>query len=177
MVLALKLVAIARLLRARGNKGELAALPLSSQPDRVKSVFVNEEPMEIERAWMHGDQLILKFRGIDTISDAEKLAGAEVAIPFEERAALADDEYYESDLVGCEVFDFTGRSLGLVTDFEETGGTPLLHVGNDLLIPFAKSICTQIDPTNKRIVVNLPDGLLTLNVPDPRSPAPDPNGF
>jgi 16S rRNA processing protein RimM len=160
-----KLVAIARLTRPRGNKGELVAFPLSKQPGRVKSVFVNEKPMEVERTWMHGDDLILKFRGVDTISDAEKLAGAEVAIPFEQRAALGEDEYYESDLIGCEVFDSTGRSLGRVTYFAQNGGTSLLHVG-DLLIPFAKSICVEIDPANQRIVVNLPDGLLTLNLPD-----------
>ncbi len=120
--------------------------------------------MEVENIWMHGDHLIFKFQGVDTISDAEKLAGAEVAIPFEERAQLEDDgEVYQSDLVGCEVFDATGRSLGVVTDFEETGGTPLLQVGSDLLIPFAKSICTKIDLEHKQIVVNLPDGLLDLN--------------
>lgn len=160
----LKLVVIARLTRARGNKGELAALALSKHPDRVKSVFVNEKPMDVERTWMHGDELIIKFRGVDTISDAEKLAGAEVAIPLEQRAALGEDEYYQSDLIGCEVFDDGGRSLGVVTDFEETSGAPLLHIG-DLLIPFAKSICVQIDPPNRRIVVSLPDGLLDLNVP------------
>jgi 16S rRNA processing protein RimM len=119
--------------------------------------------MEVEQAWMHGDQLILKFAGIDSISDAEKLAGCDVAIPFEQRAALDEDEVYLSDLVGCEVSDTTGRSLGMVTEFEETGGTPLLHVGSKLLIPFAKAICTTIDTANKRIVVNLPDGLLDLN--------------
>jgi 16S rRNA processing protein RimM len=128
--------------------------------------------MEVERTWMHGDHLIFKFQGVDTISDAEKLAGAEVSIPFEERATLADDEIYQSDLIGCEVLDTAGRSLGVVTDFEETGGTPLLHLG-DLLIPFAKSICTEIDPANKRIIVNLPDGLLNLNVPGPQSPTPN----
>lgn len=135
--------------------------------------------MELERTWMHGDELILKFAGVDTISDAEKLAGAEVAIPFEQRATLGEDEYYESDLIGCEVFDAAGRSLGVVTDFEETGGTPLLHIclhgGDDLLIPFAKSICTAIDPANKRILVNLPKGLLDLNLPAPQPPAPNPN--
>ena len=129
----------------------------------MRSVFVNEKPMEVERAWMHGDQLILKFAGVDTISDAEKLAGAEVAIPFEQRAVLGDDEYFESDLIGCEVMDASGRSLGVVTDFEETGGTPLLHIGEDLLIPFAKSICTAIDPAAKRIVIQPPEGLLDLN--------------
>ncbi len=122
---------------------------------------------------MHGDHLIFKFQGVDTISDAEKLAGAEVAIPFEHRAALGDEEYYQSDLIGCQVIDSTGRSLGVVTDFEETAGAPLLHIG-DLLIPFAKSICTRIDPANKQILVNLPEGLLDLNVPGPQPPTPNP---
>ena len=118
--------------------------------------------MEVERTWMHGDLLIFKFHGVDTISDAEKLAGAEVSIPFEQRAALGEDEVYQSDLIGCEVFDSTGRSLGVVTDFEDTGGAPLLHVG-DLLVPFAKSICVTIDTANKKIVIHPPDGLLDLN--------------
>ncbi len=119
--------------------------------------------MEVENTWMHGDHLILKFKGVDTISDAEKLAGAEVSIPFEQRAALAEDEVYQSDLIGCEVVDASGRSLVLVEDFQETGGTPLLRVGESLLIPFAKSICTKIDLEHKQITVNLPDGLLDLN--------------
>jgi len=123
---------------------------------------------------MHGDHLIFKFQGVDTISDAEKLAGAEVSIPFEQRATLSEDEVYQSDLVGCEVFDAAGRSLGVVSDFQETGGTPLLQVGNDLLIPFAKEICTKVDLENKRITVNLPDGLLDLNVSGRQTPTPNP---
>jgi 16S rRNA processing protein RimM len=141
----------------------LAALPLTSQPERLKSVFVNESPMEVERTWMHGDHLIFKFQGVDTISEAEKLAGAAVSIPFEQRAKLVEDEIYQSDLVGCEVLDATGRSLGFISDFQETGGTPVLEVGNNLLIPFAKAICTKIDLENKRITVDLPDGLIDLN--------------
>jgi 16S rRNA processing protein RimM len=141
----------------------LAALPLSSQPARAGSVFVNGLAMEVENTWMHGDHLILKFKGVDTISDAEKLAGADVAIPFEQRAALDEEEFYQSDLIGCEVVDAAGRSLGVVSDFQETGGAPLLQVGENLLIPFAKSICTKIDLDHKQITVNLPDGLLDLN--------------
>jgi len=128
---------------------------------------VNEVPMQVENAWMHGDHLILKFKGVDTISDAEKLAGADVAIPFEQRAVLAEQEYYQSDLIGCEVVDASGRLLGFVDDFQETGGAPLLAVktpdGRELLIPFAKSICTKLDLDRKQITVNPPDGLLDLN--------------
>jgi 16S rRNA processing protein RimM len=122
--------------------------------------------MEVERTWMHGDQLIFKFKGIDTISAAERLAGAHVAIPMDQRAPAPPGEYYESDLIGCELIE-SGKILGTVCAFEETGGTPLLVItrpnGKEFLIPFAKSICTKIDLDQKRIEVSLPDGLEDLN--------------
>lgn len=122
--------------------------------------------MEIENTWLHGDRLIFKFKGVDSISDAERLAGFEVAIPMEERAEVSEGEYFQSDLVGCTVVDAGGRVIGTVTDFQETGGASLLAVtkvdGKELLIPFAKAICTTIDMAAKRIEVNLPEGLEEL---------------
>jgi 16S rRNA processing protein RimM len=133
----------------------------------MKEVLVNNVAMEVERTWMHGDHIIFKFKGIDSISDAERLAGHEVSIPLEQRAPVADGEYYQSDLLGCEVFDATGRLLGTVSDFQETGGAPLLEVRTpehkEILIPFVKSICTKIDPSQRRIEVTLPEGLEDLN--------------
>lgn len=123
--------------------------------------------MEIEHVWMHGADVILKFKGIDTISDAERLRGCDVVIPFSERAELSEGEYYQSDLVGCEVTSSDGRLLGVVMDWQETGGTPLVEVrrpdGKDLLVPFAKSIFTKIDLEQRRIEVDLPEGLEDLN--------------
>jgi 16S rRNA processing protein RimM len=133
----------------------------------VKNVLVNDIPMEIERTWMHGDVLVFKFKGIDTISDAERLAGADVSIPMEQRAPAPEGEYYQSDLVGCEVVDAEGQLVGVVEAWEETGGTPNLAVratgGREILIPFAKSICTKIDVERRRIEVRLPEGLEELN--------------
>jgi 16S rRNA processing protein RimM len=123
--------------------------------------------MEVERTWMHGDHIIFKFKGVDTISDAERLAGADVSIPIEQRAPVPEGEYYQSDLLGCEVFDPTGRLLGTVEAWQETAGTPLLEVRTpdqkEMLIPFAQSICTKIDPEHRRIEVTLPEGLEDLN--------------
>ncbi len=122
--------------------------------------------MEVERTWMHGDHLIFKFKGVDTISDAERLAGTDVSIPMEKRAQVAEGEYYQSDLVGCEVF-YGVRLLGTVAGWQETGGPVLVEVttaqGKELLIPFAKAIFTKIDLEQRRIEVKLPDGLLDLN--------------
>jgi 16S rRNA processing protein RimM len=151
---------VARLLRARGIKGELAAFPLTEHPERLKTVYVREKPLEVERAWMHKDRLILKFRGVDTRNDAEKLEGAEVSIPAEERPPAPEGEYYLADLVGCEVFD-ADRRLGVVTGWQDNGGPALLEVG-DLLIPFAREICVEIDVEGRRIGVNAPEGLLDL---------------
>jgi 16S rRNA processing protein RimM len=127
-------------------------------------VFVNQSPFEVERIWRHKDVLVFKFAGIDSISAAEALEGAEVSIPKEEREVLPEGEYYQSDLVGCQVLDAkSGRLIGVVTDWQEYGGPPLLEVrgenGQEILIPFAKSICVEIDPGAGRILVDLPEGL------------------
>jgi 16S rRNA processing protein RimM len=133
----------------------------------LKTVIVNQKSFEVENVWTHGDHLIFKFKGVDSISDAERLAGADVSIPLEQRAEIPEGEYYQSDLIGCQVVDAEGRLLGAVTGWQETGGPPLVEAttpdGRELLIPFAKAIFTRIDIAQKRIEVALPDGLSTLN--------------
>ena len=105
---------------------------------------------------------MFKFEGIDSISAAETLAGADVAIASQDRALLPEGEYYQTDLVGCTVMTRDGKPIGTVEGWQEHGGPPLLVVraGNkDLLIPFARSICVEIDVQGRRIVVDLPEGL------------------
>jgi 16S rRNA processing protein RimM len=161
-------VTVALLGKTRGNRGELTAFSLSSKPERFENLrevylFGSGEKYEVEETWFHLRTLIFKFRGVDTISDAEKLVGAEVRVPLSERAPLEAGEYYESDLIGCEVVERgTGESLGRVAALQDGGGAGLLEVGN-LLIPFSKAICVEIDPAAKRITVELPEGLKDLN--------------
>lgn len=172
-------VTIARLTRTRGNRGELAAVSLSNHAERFAGLrevtlmgaegFPDDpRKLEVEEIWEHGSRLIFKFEGVDTISDAEKLCGAEVCVPFAERFALPEGEYYHSDLVGCDVVDAaSGESFGKVVAFREEGGSGLLEVeragGGELLVPFSQSICVVIDCERKRIGVDLPPGLLELN--------------
>jgi 16S rRNA processing protein RimM len=164
-------VTVAVLGKTRGNRGELSALALSSKPERFESLrevylFGGGERHEVESAWFHEGTLILKFRGIDSISDAEKLRGAEVRIPRGERISLEPGEFFESDLIGCDVADVTsGQSLGKVAGWQDAGGAGLLVLEDGLLIPFARSICVEIDPQARRIGVQLPEGLADLNRP------------
>lgn len=126
---------------------------------------MNGAEYQVESVWRHGESVVFKFRGVDSISAAEELAGADVTIPLEERAALPDGEYYQTDLVGCAVVTRQGEPVGTVEGWQEYGGPPLLEVnagGRELLIPFARSICVAIDIAARKIVVDLPEGLTEL---------------
>jgi 16S rRNA processing protein RimM len=174
-------VAIALLGRVRGNRGELAGISLGSKPERFQdlqevwlfgaSQALEQGPrFEVESVWLHDGRPIFKFRGVDTISDAQPLAGAEVCVPLSRRAPLAEGEFYQSDLVGCEVVASKGgETLGHVTGLLEHGGPGLLEVrqpdGAELLVPFARAICVAVDTQARRILVDLPEGLRELNRP------------
>jgi 16S rRNA processing protein RimM len=162
-------VSVAVLGRPRGNRGELTAESLSSRPERFARLrdvrLVGDgSAYQVEEVWEHAGALVFKFRGVDSISDAERLRGAEVQVPQAERVALEPGEYFHSDLIGCEVRDrLSGRVIGRVTNFEEYGGPPLIEIdGGRMLIPFVKAICVDIRPQEKLIHVDLPDGLEDL---------------
>ena len=162
-------IAIAVLGKTRGNRGEITAIPLSGKPERFESLaevflFGSGTRFEIESTWFHQGTLIFKFRGVDTISAAELLTGAEVRVPLDQRTRLDSGEFFQDDLVGCQVVDRrTGQPLGTVSGWQDGGGAGLLVVDDDLLIPFARSICVEIDPAVRRITVELPEGLKDLN--------------
>lgn len=165
---------LARLTRARGIRGEISGDGFGCDPERFDGLdkvylFAPDEKVrstaEVEEVWEHQGFLVFKFRGIDTRTEAEKLQGWEVRIPMEQRRPAPEGEYFQSDLVGCEVVERNGRVLGNVTGWRDFGGPGLLAVeyeGSELLIPFAKAICTDIDLEARRITVDLPEGLTDL---------------
>jgi 16S rRNA processing protein RimM len=111
-------VIVARILRARGNKGEVAAEILTDFPERLtrlREVFVGlsdgkSEPRRIslKSCWLsqnHRGQAIFHFEGVNSISEAETFRGLEVLLPFSQRVALPAGQYFVSDLIGCSVFE------------------------------------------------------------------------
>ncbi|MES1261162.1 MAG: ribosome maturation factor RimM [Acidobacteriota bacterium] len=171
----LEQVTVAVLGRPRGNRGELTASCLSSRPERFAALTsvqlsggeaaFHDRTFEVEKVWDHGGTLVFKFAGVDSITDAEKLRGAEVRVPKSERVELEPGEYFHSDLVGCEVRDrVSERVIGQVTGWEEYGGPALLQIDEGrLLIPFVKAICVEILPEARLIRVDLPEGLEAVN--------------
>jgi 16S rRNA processing protein RimM len=152
----------------------MLAESLSARPERFEKVSRGwleksgeRREVELEEAWWHEDRLILKFRGMDSISDADPWRDAELVIDAAGRIDLDEGEYFHSDLIGCEVADKSGRLIGVVEAVSETGAVDLLVVRPDadgkkeILIPFTRAIC-EVDLVRRQIRVDPPEGLLEL---------------
>jgi 16S rRNA processing protein RimM len=170
-------VTLAKVTRTQGRKGEVAAALLTDFPERFasrKRLFAanyerNDRQREVvlEDHWFHKGGVVLKFAGVDSISQAEELIGCEIQIPLAERAELDDDSVYISDLVGCAVSD-GGREIGRIERVQfGSGEAPLLVVQGEkeYLIPFAAAYLEKIDLERKQVSMKLPAGLLELDAP------------
>jgi len=186
-------IVLAHLLRPQGRKGELLAELLTDFPERFEDrrhVFLaaagfngtsaEARPAEVVAFWLpvgkNEGRIVLQFAGIDSISDAESIAGLEVIVSEEDRLPLDDESVYISELVGCTIYDGT-VAVGVVEDvqFPSTAdgarrledAAPLLSVrsadGDEVLIPFAKAFLVAMDTDAKRIDMVLPAGLIDVN--------------
>ena len=175
-----QLVAIAKITKIHGVRGEVAAFLLTDYPERfkdLKNVFLTGAEFsgceEIERFRFHKNRVILKFRDRDRPEAVQDLVGCELQIPENERVKLPEDTYFDSDLRGCDVFE--GEvALGSVTDVFKAGqGTVNLVVtaedGLEFMVPLVKEFVVHIDVRERVIRVALPPGLVDLAVdPSPR---------
>ncbi len=131
--------------------------------------------LQVEEHWFHKGGVVLKFVGVESISDAEQLAGLELQVPFEQRAELEAGANYVSDVVGCEVWirDADGQQLlGTVSEVQfGAGEAPLLVVRakagltQEILVPYAEEFLKSADFQRRRIEMELPEGLLALDSP------------
>lgn len=145
----------------------------SPQPDAQRIL--------VESTWMptgrNAGRIVVKLAGCDSISAAELLAKSQLMLPAEERPPLEDDTYYVSDLIGCDLYD--GEMLaGKIVDVEFATSpdgklrldeaAPLLVVQRTddtedtepAMVPFVRAFLQSVDTTARRIVMNLPEGLL-----------------
>jgi 16S rRNA processing protein RimM len=170
-------ITLARVVKTQGRRGEVASEILSDVPDRflvgMKLLALPKEAslqrdLEVEDLWPHKGLLVLKFAGVDSISDAEALVGCELQVPRSQRSELEPGWNYVSDLVGCTVIDHN-REIGQIEDVEfGAGEAPLLIVRNGakrVEVPFAEAYLDSADVKAKQVRMKLPEGLLEVNAP------------
>ena len=170
----MELLLVGRVARAHGNKGQVIVNPETDFPDER---FAAGNTLVVEQAGTSTTRRIASVRfqqgrpiialdGIETMNDAEALAGADLKVPASALAPLPGGTFYRHDLVGCEVKDAAGSAIGLVTGVEgplERSRLVVAGTKGELLIPMVEGICVSVDTANRVIVVDPPDGLIALN--------------
>jgi 16S rRNA processing protein RimM len=168
-------ITVARVTKPQGRIGEVAATILTDFPERfsTRKRFSGLGPegvrreLKLEDHWFHKEQVILKFAGVDSITQAEELAGWEVQLPRAERAELERGSVYVDDLAGCIVWD-RGREVGRISDVQfGAGEAPLLIIQGEkeYMVPLAAEFLEEIDLERKQVTMKLPEGMLELDAP------------
>ena len=165
---------VGRVARAHGIRGHVIVNPDTDFVDdrfRVGAELLASRGGQIERLRVtamrvHLGRPIIAIEGVETMNDAEAMAGLELRVPVAELAPLPSGMFYRHDLVGCRVETTSGEPVGEVTSVEGELGSSRIVVagrGGDVLIPLAVAICVEIDIAARRIVVDPPEGLLEVN--------------
>lgn len=186
-------ITLARVKKTQGRRGEVAvevhtdvpgrfaqgmklfALPAEAQAGRLAGLIGGNEKrreLEVEDLWPHKEWLVLKFLGVDSMTEAEALIGCELQVPLSQRAELGAGWNYVSDLVGCTVLD-QGHEIGRIADVQfGAGEAPLLVVvdgaGKKFDVPFAEAYLKGVegigvDLDRREVRMNLPQGMLEIN--------------
>ena len=166
------LLVIGRVARAHGNRGQVIVNLETDFPDERfaagASVLVGptEEARTITSVRFHQGRPVIGLEGVTSMDDADALAGAELKVPAASLPPLPEGTYRRHDLVGCEVQDVAGSIIGVVSAVEGPMETSRLVVDapyGEVLIPLVAEICVEVAPAEKRIRVQVPEGLLDVN--------------
>ncbi|MEP6914779.1 MAG: ribosome maturation factor RimM [Acidobacteriota bacterium] len=165
-----ELILVGRVARPHGIRGQVIVNPDTDFMDdrfkvgQLQQVGPADRTVEREIAAVrfHQGRPIVSFAGIETMDDAESLAGAELWMPQSALAPLPDGTFYRHDLVGCEVRDTDDALVGCVTAVEGTLERSYLVVDGDVMIPLVEHICVSVDLPARRVTVSPPEGLIEL---------------
>lgn len=167
---------VGRIARTHGIRGQVIVnLETDFPGERFVSgaeLFIERDgraqPLTLTSVRFQRDRPVIGIAGVETMNDAEALAGAELRIPTARLASLPENTFYRHDLVGCRVETREGVVIGTVESVEGTLDRSRLVVAGmagEVLVPLVSEICTSIDVPGKRIVVDPPEGLIELNAP------------
>jgi 16S rRNA processing protein RimM len=168
-------LAVARLHKPHGLKGEALVWVLTDEPDRVLAQGKTLVPVDehgratgaglvIERSRAYHREWLLKFAGVHERTPLEEWKDRLFGVPVEELSPPGPDQMYEHEIPGASVLvrgAVVGEALGLVP----VPGGRLLAVdvdGREVLVPFRRPIVVGVDRGRRAIELDPPDGLFEL---------------
>lgn len=161
---------VGQIVNTFGVKGFLKVKPFTDEISRfeeLKTVYIvqkNEmKKVEIEEVKYHKQMVLLKLKGIDSLTEAEKQKGLFLKIDRKDAKKLPKDTYFIADLLGLDVYTEEGELLGKVDDIFNSGANDVYVVKNELgkqiLLPGIKEVLKEIDLEKEKIIVHLIKGL------------------
>lgn len=172
-IIMLEYLIIGQVINTHGVKGEVKATALTDDSHRfnkLKWVYIDKngklEKLDITGVKYFKQFVILKFKNIDTIEEAQKLKGLYMKVDREHAVKLPKDSFFITDIIGLSVFDENNALLGKLTDVIQTGSNDVYIVrddtGREILVPALKSVVKEVLIDEGRISVILPEGLLDI---------------
>ena len=166
------LIFIGIVTKPHGMAGEVKVKPLTDFPTRFEELkrvnMVSKDSDLFEHVVQNvrirkNDSIFMKFKGINSISEATKLVGSEIVINKEDCVKLPPDSYFLFDLVGMQVVLSHNEVIGTIEDIESNRAQDILLVktisGKNVMVPFVKEIVTEVLMNEKKIIVNNISGL------------------
>ena len=161
---------VGQIVNTFGIKGFVKVKPFTDEPSRfeeLKTVFVVQKnkmiEMEIQEVSYQKEMVLLKLKGIDDLTEAEKYKGSYLKIARKDAKKLPKDTYFIADLIGLDVYTDEDEYLGKVEDIFRTGANDVYAVkdelGKQILLPSTKEVLKEIDLENEKIIVHLIKGL------------------
>lgn len=162
---------IGQIVNTFGIKGFVKVNPWVNDVTRfenLKEIYIKikkeQKQLEIEEVKYHKNMVLLKFKGIDTIEQAEKLKNAYIEIDRKDAIPLEEGTYFIADLLESEVYSDEGEKLGILEDIYNTGAKDIYVVKNELgksiLLPGIPEVIKEVDIENQKIIVHLIKGLV-----------------
>ena len=170
------LLQVGAIANTHGLRGEVKVFPTTDDPTRYKLLDTviadtgkQRMTMEISGVRFFKHMVIVKFKGIDHIDDAEKLKGTKLFVTREQAVPLGEDEYFLADLEGLCAVTEDGEELGVIKDIIQTGANDVYVIGKpggqekDLLVPAIKECIRTVDISAGRMMIRLLPGLREAN--------------
>jgi 16S rRNA processing protein RimM len=162
---------VGKVVNTHGVKGEVKVVPLTDDPqryDKLKWVYAGNDDtkqiLNIESVKYFKNTVIIKFKEVPDMDGAINLKEQYLYVDRKNAVKLPKDTYFICDLIGSEVFETDGTKLGDLRDIIQTGSNDVYIVksesGKEILVPALKSVVKEISIENKKIVVELPEGLI-----------------
>ncbi len=167
----MKNIEVGQIVNTFGIKGFVKANPWVNDVTRfddLKKVYIKIrngiQEFEIEEVKYHKNQVLIKFKGIENVEQAEALRNAILEIDRKDAIPLEEGQYFIADLLGSEIYSDEGKALGILEDIYNTGSNDIYVVKNELgksiLLPGIPEVIKEVDVESKKIIVHLLEGLV-----------------